>query len=324
MTTYSTRDIDDAAVWIARLRAPDRSANVEHGLRRWLAEKPSHAAAFETISSAWEITGALKRRPFPKLSRWERAGFRAGFLRATVTVAVAVAALAIAASLRFGTGIITTGVGEQRVITLDDGSRISMNTATRLQVRYDESERRIVLKTGEALFEVTKSPERPFVVVVGKRHIHALGTSFIVRDDPQRLSVTLVEGKVAVNSAEDSEPASILVPGQRITFIREAPPSMDEPSMETVVAWRRGQVEFEDISLAEAAAEMNRYSTLKLHIGSSEAARLRINGIFRIGDTEGFVAALKRSYSLKVERTPRSIRVTGLPSAQALSEGLSH
>ncbi len=94
--------------------------------------------------------------------------------------------------------IVRTSVGEQRVMTLEDGTRVVLNTATRISVQYDRSARRVRLESGEALFEVAKRPEWPFVVTVGERQVTALGTSFVVRRDAELAAVTLVEGKVVI------------------------------------------------------------------------------------------------------------------------------
>jgi transmembrane sensor len=313
-------EIDEAAVWIARLRAPERTANVEQGLRRWLAERPSHAAAFEIVSGAWELSGAVKRRPFPRLTPWERAGFRAGFRRATAVVVAAALLMGVGTFLFLRGNGVETAVGEQRVLTLDDGTRVLLNTATHLIVKYDEDERRVELKSGEALFEVAKQPERPFVVVAGASRITALGTSFVVRDEPRRVSVILMEGKVSVAASRTSlaqQPRATgpvtLVPGQRLTLDDGARARIDEPAIERITAWRRGQLELEEMPLADAVAEMNRYSPVKLVVENPEAAALRINGVFRAGDAAGFAAALTRSYGLGIERREKQLVLTGKP-----------
>jgi transmembrane sensor len=322
---FTDEELDEAAVWIARLHAPDRSVKVERGFQRWRAEKRSHEAAFATVSNAWELSGALQRRPFPKVSRWERAGFRAGFWRSTVAVACAAALCCIGVALYLRTAGVVTGIGEQRVLVLEDGTRVSLNTDSRLVVHFDRSARRVELDRGEALFEVTADPARPFIVAAGHRQIEALGTSFIVREEDHQLSVTLVEGKVAV-SADDraAVPAVVsdavtLTPGERLTFKSDVAPAIDRPSLEKVTAWRRGQVDLEETPLADAATEMNRYSTLKLRIEQATAAGLPVDGVFRAGDTEGFAEAVARSYGLGVERRPHEIVLTGIPAQKSLS-----
>jgi transmembrane sensor len=336
----SPEELDEAAVWIARLRAPDRTLNVERGFERWLSEKPSHEAAFEVISNAWEFTGALQRRPLPRLTRWQRTAFRSGFLRSTAGLAAAAAIAATGVFFYLQFQGVATDIGEQRVLTLEDGSRISLNTASRVVVKYDEDERRVELKAGEALFEVARQADRPFVVAVGNRRIKALGTSFVVREQVGRLSVTLIEGSVAVtggkasagssasnqNSGESRQPSPgappdvyTLMPGERLTLASGNAADIDRPQIDEVTAWRRGQVELEDAALADAVAEMNRYSQLRLVIETPEAAALRINGVFRAGDTAGFAAAVSRSYGLGVKREARAIVLTGAPIPETLS-----
>lgn len=323
--TFTDEELDEAAVWIARLHAPDRSLNVERGFQRWRAEKRSHEAAFATVSTAWELSGALQRRPFSKVSRWERAGFRAGFLRSTVAVACAAALGCIGIALYLRTAGVVTGIGEQRVMLLEDGTRVSLNTDSRLVVHFDKGSRRVELDRGEALFEVAADPARPFIVAAGHRQIEALGTSFVVREEEDHgLSVTLVEGKVAVSADDTAVPAVAneavtLTPGERLTFKSDIAPAIDRPSLEKVTAWRRGQVDLDETPLAEAATEMNRYSALKLRVEQAEAAHLPIDGVFRAGDTEGFAQAVARSYGLGVERRPHEIVLTGVPSQKSLS-----
>lgn len=311
-------EIDEAAVWIARLRAPDRTITVERGLQRWLAAKASHGAAFEIVSNAWELTGAMQRRPFPRVSRWERSGFRVGF--ATAALACTALIIFIGASVQIITQGVSSDVGEQRTLTLEDGTRVFLNTASRLVVDYDESERQVELKSGEALFEVAKRADWPFVVVAGGRKITALGTSFVVRNDDRDLSVTLIEGKVAVTpraplvqlplSRPQVEPVT-LAPGQRLTLADDQPSRIDHPSIEQLTAWRRGVVEFDETELRSAAEEMNRYSKLKVVLGTPGIGDIRINGVFRAGDAVGFAAALSRAYDLKLERSADELVLSG-------------
>lgn len=196
------------------------------GFKRWLAARPVNARAFELATEVWEESAQLRRViPFvaetPKPPRRPSRSF----------IALAAASLAaIAATLGlwlFGGASISTGVGEQRSIALQDGTRIFLNTATRLTVKYDSAVRRVELEDGEALFEVAKRKDWPFVVEAGERHIRALGTSFLVRKDPDVLAVTLVEGRVTVSAPRPSDdrakPALSLAPasGSRSLPARE-------------------------------------------------------------------------------------------------------
>jgi len=305
----SDAEIDEAAVWIARLRAPDRTLKVERGFRRWLDEKSSHAAAFDTATTAWELSAGFTGRSAAQVSWGKGAGSRIGLWRSIAVTSVSTTFLMVVGLLYIHNCGVTTNVGEQRVMTLEDGSRISLNTASRMTVRYTPHERRVELKAGEALFEIAKLPDRPFIVAVGSREIKALGTAFLVRDDDQSISVTLVEGKVAVSGAD-----VVLVPGQRLTLASAAQPQIDRPPIEKVMAWRRGQVELEETPLKLALVEMNRYSNLKVVLERPDAESVPINGVFRAGDSMGFASAVARFYGLKVERRRSELVLAGVPN----------
>lgn len=322
----------EAAAWVARLHGSGRSHALEAGFRRWLKADPAHAAVFEMATEAWEIGGSLPGSAVPRMAdpfRERDCGRRSS--RSYFAIAAALGALAVGALFYLGRdhSVIATKVGEQRMLTLDDGTRIFLNTDTRLSVREDATGRRVRLDDGEALFDVAKDPHRPFVVAAGDREVVALGTSFVVRRDERRLTVTLVEGKVAVSpvhgarigAGEDSgappsiagEPAAaVLAPGQRLTFVGRKPPQLDEPAMEKVTAWRRGEVILDKTRLRDAVEEMNRYSAVRLIIDDAAAADIRVSGIFRAGDSARFAQAVGETYHLAVAHEPRRILISGL------------
>lgn len=321
----------EAAAWIARLHGPNRTPEVEAGFRRWISEDPQRAAAFELLTDTWEKATRLRRRPIEEVVSWERPGFRISFSRAALAGA-AVTAFAVIGTVLFlqGSGI-TTGIGEQRTLALEDGSRVYLNTNTQAIVQYDKDARRIELKRGEALFEVTKRPNWPFIVTAGDRQVRALGTSFIIRRDQENLAITLVEGRVTVtpitsiedqspssrrtrgssesDQAEPSKPSSelsaedsalILRPGQRLTFTGGRAPQLDTPPIDRVTAWQRGQVALDNTPLADAVGEMNRYSRVRLIIEDPSIAAIPVSGIFRAGDSEDFAHAVAKTYQLTV------------------------
>ncbi|WP_431261482.1 FecR family protein [Roseateles chitinivorans] len=163
-----------------------------------------------------------------------------------------------------------TGVGERRTVVLKDGSRISLNTASRIHVRWTPSRRIVELETGEALFEVAKDPRRPFVAVANGVEVRAIGTSFVVRSDAGEArrdeasggtSVTLIEGTVVVTqvsgknervspvspmSPMSSVMAVEMLPGERLRIalapgLKSAEVAKDRPRIDQVTAWQRGR-----------------------------------------------------------------------------------
>jgi transmembrane sensor len=329
----------EAAAWIARLHGEDRSAKIEAGFQRWLAANPENRAAFEMANDIWVGTEQLPKPPVPAFVRWPRAGVVLTWPRALATVAV-LTTVAVGVALFPRDPGLTTRVGEQRNLNLQDGTRVSLNTASRIHVHYTPAARRVELDEGEAYFEVAKRSDWPFVVVAGGRQVVARGTAFVVRRDEEKVSVTLVEGKVTVAPAGESvslpstspvpaaknlsgvrprEPQSgsaeiTLTPGQRLTFVDHEAPQVDQPALERVTAWQRGQVILDHTPLADAVAEMNRYSDVELKIEEAEAGRAEVTGIFRVGDSENFARAVAESYHLRVSEHQGQIVLSGLPS----------
>jgi transmembrane sensor len=313
--SVSPQRVAEAGVWISRLHGEQRGPAVESGLRRWLEESVENARALELATDVWEEAHNLRRlvRLVPAENFQRR--HRSRFLLIGATLAVFVAAVAL--GLRWRESGVVTGVGEQRLLTLEDGTHVFLNTATRLVVRYDHDARRVQLKTGEALFTVEKRLGWPFLVTSGGQQVEALGTSFVVRRDPDRLAVTLVEGKVTVSAQKPDEahPPDVvtLLPGQRLTLRAGENARLDRPSLSEAVAWRSGQVVLDDTSLADAVAEMNRYSPVKLVVDSPAAAGLLVNGLFQVGDSEKFANAIAQTYGLQVLAHGGRIVLTGTP-----------
>ena len=308
-----------AAVWVTDLHGPERSPELEAGVRRWLAEDPRHAQAFELATEAWQRSGNLpahleEPRPAVPLaaSRLVRSTPRAaGF---GLAGAAALTLVLAATFYLLKDPSLSTGYAEQKTVELSDGTEVTLNANSRVSVDYTDRVRQVTLDRGEALFNVTKHQSRPFVVIIGRRKVIALGTSFEVRREDtaeHSFTVTLIEGRVAIEplSAPDLPPvepldAVLLNPGQRLRFAANSPDSVDSPAIDKVTAWRHGQLIFEDTTIREAAKEFNRYGKRRLTIDASVSEKLRVGGVFRIGDPESFAHAMANAYRLRViERT---------------------
>jgi len=311
---------------------------MEAGFRRWLSERAENRIEFEGISDVWTLAGALRSGGESRLERREHSaesrelqelranrlgssghsrsrGWRKAGLR--TAAAAAVVAMFLAAAWLFRNEfrpLYQTEVGEARTIQLSDKTRVWMNSDTRLRVAFDGARRRVELIRGEAFFEVAKNASRPFVVAAGGTCVTALGTSFDIRYDASRTAVVLVEGKVAITSTSavkraaspDVEPLRtpgswVLSAGQRLIVPTDAPAQIDEPPVESVLAWRRGELVLNDTPLVEAVAEMNRYDKATIVIEGSRASRLNVSGLYHTGDNEGFARSIAAMYHLDLE-----------------------
>jgi transmembrane sensor len=303
-----------AAGWYARVRLGQPSAEDEREFESWLTGDPAHRVAFEEYESLW---GSLARyAPDPKVAAARRDLLARQALLARTPrwrislISAAAAALAAAvvgwAALHdrpsAAAKTFVTAVGERSTVPLEDGSIVTLNTDSEIEPAYSAAERAVKLSKGQALFEVAKSSARPFVVYAGDRRIVALGTSFDVRVGEEGVRVTLIEGRVSVDSVGRLGPPARrteLVPGQEYrasgasTEIRKA-------DVAAATSWKEGRLMFSDESLVDAVAEVNRYSATKVVLADPALNEMRVSGVFRVGQTAGFVSALEARFPVRI------------------------
>lgn len=290
----------EAAAWLARLRSEERGPADEAGFRAWLSQDARHARAFELVSAVWEASGSLgsgilrDRRPHRAFNR--RAVVLGG--------AGALASIAgVSAWKLMGAETYRTKVGEQRRIALADGSSVLLDTHTRIRVAFTPQERQIELIEGRAYFEVASDMLRPFRVQAGNRQVVAVGTAFDVFREEDEVAVILIEGRVAVQPAIDAPQSAtrVLSAGERIVFAGSGKVAQDQPDLHEVTAWQAGRAVFDDRSLAEAVAEMNRYTRRPLVIADATLAGMRISGVYGTGAPEAFARSVCELLPAKAE-----------------------
>lgn len=227
--------------------------------------------------------------------------------------------------------VVATALGEQRSVTLEDGSIIYVNTQSKVSVRYTEEYRLVDIERGEALFEVEKDPARPFRVVAGDAVAEALGTRFNVRYLDEKTEISVIEGTVAFarrrnaafpaggpdRTAGQTPPAGraesgrlVLVAGQQADFsAASAAPTVTATDMRAIIAWTNRKLMFDEDPLNRVAAEFNRYNRRKLVIGDEALGAARVSGVFSSDDPESLVEFLRLTSEVSVERSGGEIRI---------------
>jgi transmembrane sensor len=196
-----------------------------------------------------------------------------------------------------------TARGEMLRIALPDGSVVNLNTASHIDVHFTETSRTILLRRGEALFDVAKDAARPFVVMAGDARVRAVGTAFTVRHDAAApVDVTVSEGVVEVSDAAEAQPPVRLAEGMRarVDGAIDAAPISSEAIAQSL-SWRDGKIAFRDTSLAEAAAEFARYNAERIVIPDPDVAQQTITGLFLATDPQGFARAVAESLGLRAQ-----------------------
>jgi len=196
-----------------------------------------------------------------------------------------------AASLNaIGRADYVTGRGQRSIVDLPDGTRVTLDVDSAVDVAFAGGRRDVRLLSGRAFFDVAHDQAHPFAVQAGGRVVTALGTQFEVRLTPGAMQVVLAEGRVSVGSAP-GRPAAPLVklsPGQAFAAGDGAAGRVSPADLDEALAWKQGVVEFHDRPLSEAIGLLNRYTRARIVINDPKVAALRITGVFKTGDIERF------------------------------------
>jgi len=310
----------EASRWFTELKRPSISAQALHDFREWRRDA-ANAAAFAQVEKGWEAAASLSDRP--DIQAATDAALAANPPRpaktrrrfSIVPIGVALASLMVVgggAVLAVGqlTPTYATEIGGQRLEQLKDGSRVRLNTDTKIVVRYRGDERRIELVRGEAFFEVAHDTARPFIVETNGTEVRALGTKFDVRRDAGAVHVTLVEGRVQVR-AEGRPGAAMLTPNQALTVSASGISTAQQANTELATGWTSGRITFRGLPLRAAIQEVNRYSARKIVLaGAGSVGDEPVSGQFEPGDTATFLAAVEAVLDLRVtSQTEREIRL---------------
>ena len=213
-------------------------------------------------------------------------------------------------------GRFSTGKGGTKVLALQDGSVVTLNTASEILVQYSDARRSVELIRGEALFDVAKHKTRPFVVTAGRTNVRAVGTSFTVR----RMDATPVQVLVREGIVEVFEPAAGMKPVRiSANTLVEAPQGgggaitaspIPAAQMHRQMAWQSGQLAFEGETLAQAVTEFARYSDTRIVIEDPALAREEIAGLFKATDPVGFAQTIAISLNARARIAEGEVRLT--------------
>lgn len=310
--TLTADSIDElsrvAASWIERRDFGKWEDEDRAEFDAWLCASPANRIAFLRIEAAWkrsELLGAL--RPF-QVEQPARAssGMRGVILKLAASIALAAGIGAGSAYYLTPTPkFYSTGIGGREMLRLSDGTLIDLNTDTRIRLSGARGERTVWLEKGEAYFQVKHDPAHPFVVMIGNRRVTDIGTEFLIRNDPHRVEVALVEGRARFDGNKDGARAKSidLTPGDVVVATPRALTMTVKSQQELAdeLGWRRGVLIFHQTTLADAAKEFNRYNNQKIVLADAEVAARTIGGAFTVTDVHRFAAVVREALKLNIQ-----------------------
>lgn len=285
-------DLDAAARLVDALAAEEAG-----GLSPVAGRSDGAVAESEAV---WDALGALEREDFELAAPapaplWRRREIQIGGLAALAACLVA----AVWLQGQAGVDVYETGAGERRLVALEDGSRLELNTRSRLEVRISARQRQVRLVDGEALFTVATRPDRqPFTVDAGAARIRVTGTQFNVRKTTDQTRVDLLEGRVEVRGRRDA-PLARLSAGQAVRVSDSGDLAVGEPAdVARVRDWRAGRLTLTRARLETAVADINRYAAKPVALAQPALGDLTVDGVFEARDTRAFARAVATLHGL--------------------------
>ena len=304
--------VNAAESWFVRMRSETATADDKEKFELWLSTDPANRIEYEKVVRLWdgmkefETQEEIETLQQPFLSTYRRRRQRrwSSYGTAAALVVLSVAVLLFNQNNELQPTVFTTGIGEQRMTALPDGSTVNLNTRTILQVMYTKAERKIILTDGQAFFSVAHDQQRPFIVHAGDTTMRALGTEFDVYREDEFVKVAVISGMVEVTASNFSQLSKAIITrkverGKQVTLHtlendREDKPDIviEAADIDSVTSWRTGKLVFDQSLLIDAVREFNRYSRNKIIIGDDRLNTLEVSGIFRVTASDDFVESL--------------------------------
>ena len=332
----------EASVWFIEFRSGDVSARDRARFDEWLRRSPDHIQSYLEIAAGWaELPSAdpEQRLDIQQLVARARESRDKNVIALSpgeptlperkdrpfwvwaASLAGGVLAIGLAAWAHwYQVNIYQTGVGEQRIVRLLDGSSIELNALSSVRVRVSKGAREVDLQEGQALFRVAKDPARPFLVHSDGTTVRAVGTEFDVLRRSTGTVVTVLEGRVAVAEAptanrapdqgRESSPAPLLLgAGEQVTVSTGHAKKPHRTDVAVATAWVQKRLIFEDTPLAEVAEQFNRYNSRRLVIPDPQLQSVEISGVYSSTDPDSLLGFLRAQPNIELIETDREIRV---------------
>jgi transmembrane sensor len=345
---HRERIVEEAAQWFTCMQDPTHSTEDRAAFESWLCASQTHVKEYLQTAALWDdcmdlgpdpdVESLIERfredcgdesvialfpealSPSAKTTKQQGVGLaRTRYKR--FYIAVGTAASIILTVLIFSwfsqdkTLVYETAAAEHKEIFLADGSSVTLNARTKIEVSFNKGSRDLFIAKGEAFFDVAKDAHRPFRVKANKSVIQAVGTQFNVRRRQKNIAVTVVEGIVEIKppSSASSEPLSDsagalgaadtvrLMQGQRAKInIRTNEVALSDVNPKSALAWVDNRLVFESSPMSDVVEDFNLHNTVKLMIVDTDLEQSLISGSFEANNWQSFVKYLEASETIRV------------------------
>lgn len=325
MTT--TQQIEQAAAeWLMRREEPGWTDLQQDEFATWLDESWEHKAAFWRLEHGWREVDRIKSLGLDVsdlVPSWRKKVRRFWKPIAGLAIAASIGSVAFLGSMLAGPNtsqasndlaLFDTPVGKQENVQLADGSTVELNTSSIVRTSITSERREVWLDQGEAFFQVRHREGQPFIVHAGDRKITVLGTKFSVRLGEGVVKVSVLEGRVQVESANPNTIGGAAIVSGGGTAISESGNTLfirgSDDRVERSLAWREGMLAFDQAPLSQVVSEFNRYSEKRIVIEDPQVANVVIGGTFRSDNSEGFLRLLRDAYGFQVTDVGTTVTIS--------------
>lgn len=306
---------EEATRWWGRMHGPHAEESRAE-FERWRAAEPRNAAEYAALERTWTLaeglgTTAVGRdrslKPQPRPLAWATAPRLALAAAAMIVIALFVTLqpgrnpnLSLVAVAH------ATSIGEIRTVKLPDGSSVTLDTDTRVEVAFDDKVRKVKVQRGRARFDVRPEPARAFLVEAGGNLVSAPEAHFDVQTAPAGLSVVSLQGALEVRRQTEGLNARAelrIQPGQAVRFAAGGEPLAPAgPAGKGSDQWVSGMLVFHGAPLSAVLEETNRYASPGIALGEPSLGAIQVTGAFRPLPVDQLAASLAAALKLRVRR----------------------
>ncbi|RZA09090.1 MAG: FecR family protein [Moraxellaceae bacterium] len=316
-------ELDEQALeWLVKLNSGQVSAAQEQAFFEWLHTSTAHQAAYLRAENLWQqgdivekLTSTEASAETQKLDAQPRTSYRPNRQLVFGNWAIASCALLVIATIGFITLSpspthyhLVSAIGEQRQITLEDGTQLLLNTNSELDVEYSGKHRTATLQRGEVYFGVHPDAQRPFNVITRFGMVRVLGTHFSVHQRSDDAVITVLEGRVALGKKPTSDqhfsPVVELHANERLSLQQAQHGGLPNAiNAKSALAWRDKQLVYQKQKLALVIEELNRYFAVKITLSDTATGERDITAVIQLGELEATLNALCQPLNLKAQFT---------------------
>lgn len=296
----------EAADWFNLLQS-GRDPNAEAKFQLWYSADPAHAAAFERVCDSHQRSGLLRLSAYSseKLAATQQA--RPGVSSYALAAAAAVALVVAGLLLRFNliapgetdAVMLKTNIGEIRRVALGDGSSVTLDTSTSVEVDLSHSHRKARVNYGRVRFQLTAG--EPFAVEAGSETVTAEKGIIDVEHVAQLSRVDVLAGNLQLHVAGADGGRQLALSAREGAISDDGSP-LKTYKLTATTDWTRGMLQFDATQLSDVVVAANRYSNQHL-ILDCDCGELRVTGAFRVGDNKGLARALAAAFNLSARQS---------------------